>query len=187
MMKIVTRLMTGLVYGSALFLLLAATTPQAHAESHQAKVTLLANREYGPSLLKSIRKADKSIVFTFFVFKANDKRGNVPRQIVEELVQARKRGVSVLVLLDQEKKSKNDSLNEENRETADFLRRGGVRVAFESPRTRTHVKAAVFDRRYVYVGSHNLTQSALKHNNELSVLIDSPDLAEEVLGYLENL
>jgi phosphatidylserine/phosphatidylglycerophosphate/cardiolipin synthase-like enzyme len=186
-MKIISRLMTGLVCGSALFLLLAAGPPLARAVSHPAKVTLLPNRDYGPSLLKSIRKADKSIVFTFFVFKANDKRGNIPRLIVEELVQARKRGVSVLVLLDQERTSKNDSLNDENRETADFLRRGGVRVVFESPKTRTHVKAAVFDNRYVYVGSHNLTQSALKHNNELSVLIDSPDLADEVLGYLDNL
>jgi phosphatidylserine/phosphatidylglycerophosphate/cardiolipin synthase-like enzyme len=38
-----------------------------------------------------------------------------------------------------------------------------------------------------YLGSHNLTQSALRHNNALSVLVDSPELVAEVNTYLERL
>ena len=45
----------------------------------------------------------------------------------------------------------------------------------------------MIDGRYVYLGSHNLTQAALKHNNELSVLLDSPEVAAEVGAYLERL
>jgi len=45
----------------------------------------------------------------------------------------------------------------------------------------------VIDRRYIYIGSHNLTQSALKYNKELSVLIDSPELAGEMTAYLNGL
>jgi phosphatidylserine/phosphatidylglycerophosphate/cardiolipin synthase-like enzyme len=43
----------------------------------------------------------------------------------------------------------------------------------------------VIDKRYIFLGSHNLTQGALKYNNELSVLIDSPEMAAEVRAYLE--
>ena len=45
----------------------------------------------------------------------------------------------------------------------------------------------VIDGRYVYIGSHNFTQSALKYNHELSVMIDSPELSAEVTSYLNNL
>ena len=67
------------------------------------------------------------------------------------------------------------------------LTRGGVKVYFDSPSTVTHVKAVVIDGRYVYIGSHNLTQSALRHNNELSVLIDSPEMASEITSYMGKL
>ncbi|WP_243688574.1 phospholipase D-like domain-containing protein [Geotalea toluenoxydans] len=43
------------------------------------------------------------------------------------------------------------------------------------------------DSRYVFIGSHNLTQSALQHNNELSVMIDSPEMAAEIKAYLNRL
>ena len=49
------------------------------------------------------------------------------------------------------------------------------------------MKTAVIDSRYVYIGSHNLTQSALQRNNELSVLIDSPEIAAEVKAYLDRI
>ena len=37
------------------------------------------------------------------------------------------------------------------------------------------------------IGSHNLTQSALKYNHEASVWIDSSPLAEEALRYMKSL
>ncbi|NTW77347.1 MAG: hypothetical protein HGB33_06165, partial [Syntrophaceae bacterium] len=40
------------------------------------------------------------------------------------------------------------------------------------------------DQRLVLLGSHNLTQSALKYNNEMSLLIDRPDLAKEARTYM---
>ena len=51
----------------------------------------------------------------------------------------------------------------------------------------THLKVTVIDGRYVYLGSHNLTEGALRYNNELSVLIDSPEIAAETLTYLNQL
>jgi phosphatidylserine/phosphatidylglycerophosphate/cardiolipin synthase-like enzyme len=176
----------GLVCGSVLFFCLLTAVSPALAASHPAQVTLLPNREYGEALLHGIRKARRRVVFTFFLFKSTDSRANRPRQLVEELIEARRRGLAVTVVLEQDRGGK-DRLNEENRQTAALLERGGVRVIFDSPRTTTHVKAVVIDDRFVYLGSHNLTESALRHNNELSVLIDSPELAAEVLSYLNRL
>ncbi len=62
-----------------------------------------------------------------------------------------------------------------------------MKVFFDSSRVTSHAKLAVIDGRFVYLGSHNLTQGALAHNNELSVLVDSPEMAAEFRSYLERL
>lgn len=161
------------------------------AGTHATQTTLLRNREFAESLLDSIRSARKSVYLSFFLFKATDKRNNIPRQVVEELIRARKRGVVVTVLLERPSPNRsaagNDSLYADNRRTADLLARGGVKVFFDSPAVTTHTKTAVIDNHRVFIGSHNLSQSALQHNNELSVMLDSPDLASEVKAYLDRL
>lgn len=155
-------------------------------DGYPGKIRLLANRQYSEALLQGIGNARKSILCTFYVFKITSSAGNQPRRIAEELVQAKKRGVDVTVILESDN-GKRDHLTDENRHTARFLTRGGVKVYFDSPATVTHVKAVVIDGRLVYIGSHNLTQGALRHNNELSVLIDSPEVASEISSYLGKL
>lgn len=169
------------------FLLFSPCPLTRAAGGYQAKTYLLPNREYGEALLQGIRDARKSILCTFYLFKTTGSGDNRPERVAEELIRARKRGVEVMVLLERDDGAKEDRLTEENRRTADLLARGGVKVFFDPPSVVTHVKAAVIDRRYVYLGSHNLTQSALRRNNELSVLIDSPELAAEVTAYLDRL
>ena len=160
--------------------------PLPARENLTAQVTLLRNRDYASALKDGIREARKSIVVTMFLFKTTDSPGNLPRQVAEELVLARRRGVEVTVLLERNDRT-GDTLNDDNRTTAQILKRGGVKVFFDSPRVTTHVKAVVIDDRWVYLGSHNLTQSALRHNNELSLRIDSRELASEITGFLDRL
>jgi cardiolipin synthase len=45
----------------------------------------------------------------------------------------------------------------------------------------------VIDRRYVVVGSANWSYSAMEKNNEASVIIDSPKLAEVYIKYFEDI
>lgn len=158
----------------------------AAAGTFTTRTTLLRNREFSEALLQGVRSARTSIVFSYFLFKTTDARSNLPRRIADELVRAKRRGVDVTVLLEREGGDRS-TLNESNRETAAFLNRAGIKVFFDSPRTTTHTKIAIIDGRYVYLGSHNLTQSALQHNNELSVLLDSPELAAEAKAYLDRL
>lgn len=162
------------------------TGPLSARENLPAQITLLRNSDYAPALMEGIREAKKSIVVTMFLFKMTDSPGNLPRKVAEELVRARGRGVEVTVLLEQNDRP-GESLNDDNRTTAQFLKRGGVKVFFDTPRVTTHVKAVVIDGRWVYLGSHNLTQSALRHNNELSLRIDSRELAAEITGFLDRI
>jgi phosphatidylserine/phosphatidylglycerophosphate/cardiolipin synthase-like enzyme len=182
------RRLPAVARSAAAALLLALALPFAAAAEAPAaaRVTLLENRDYAKALLGGIREARTSIVVSTYLFKVAEKGNNLPRRIVEELITARRRGVAVTVILESSSDQR-DSLNRENHHAADLLARGGVKVFFDSPRVTSHAKVAVIDGRYVYLGSHNLTQSALLHNNELSVLVDSPEMAAEIRSYLDRL
>jgi phosphatidylserine/phosphatidylglycerophosphate/cardiolipin synthase-like enzyme len=162
------------------------TVLHAAQKGSPAKVTALQNQKYVDALLSGIRGAKREIVGCFFLFKVSPGKHGLPEKIVNELIAARRRGVDVSIELEQEQGGRG-AVYEQNRYAAQMLSSAGVNVRFDAPRTTTHVKAMVVDGRYVYLGSHNLTQSALKYNNELSVMIDSPDFAAEVLGYLDSL
>jgi len=174
-----------------LFLALIAVTllsVPVHAadKGYPGKVTLLQDHKYYDALISGIRKAKKEINGCFFLFKVTEHKNDLPMTIVRELIAAHKRGVSISIELEQAVSSKG-TVYEQNRRAATLLTDAGIKVRFDTPKTTTHVKALVIDGRYVYIGSHNLTQSALKYNNELSVMIDSAELAEEVTTYLNSL
>ncbi|MFA4916866.1 MAG: phospholipase D-like domain-containing protein [Syntrophales bacterium] len=149
-------------------------------------VTLLKNREYFPVLSAAIDNARKEIMISFFLFKTDAYPHNYPTIIMEHLIEAAGRGVKAVVILE---KGTDDSsgVNAHNQDTMVKLKKGGVEVYFDSIQTTTHTKLVVIDRRYTFVGSHNLTHSALKYNNELSVLIDSAPVAEDAASYINSL
>ena len=97
-----------------------------------------------------------------------------------------KRGVAVDVLLEQSD-DRNDDVTEGNRKAASRLKALGVRVAFDCPDLRTHIKAIVVDSRTILLGSHNLTYSALQNNNEVSVAIESPEMALKLENHIGGL
>jgi len=147
---------------------------------------LLTDGEYFEVMKEALEGAKEEIVMSFFLFKTNGYRGSYPDMILSRLISAAKRGVRVKIILERDA-NRSSMINRSNRETAERLRRGGIEVFFDSPKTTTHTKVAVIDRRYVFLGSHNLTSSALKYNNELSFVIDSPQMAREALDYVNEL
>ena len=165
---------------------LAATTPaQAAVTAVPNPVRVLADATYYDTLAALITNADQRIDLAMFVFKTGKGRNNRPAGLARDLVAARQRGVKVRVILEE---SRHDpTLNRSNQETAQLLRKGGVAVFFDSPHRTNHAKLAVIDGRYCLVGSHNLTQSALKYNHEFSLLLDNPTLAKEILAYMETI
>jgi phosphatidylserine/phosphatidylglycerophosphate/cardiolipin synthase-like enzyme len=150
------------------------------------RLTLLKNREYFHTLSERIQEARTQIVMAFFLFKTNGYPSSYPEVILRELGNAARRGVRVVLVLEQDAKP-DSTINRDNRRSSEQLKKAGVEIYFDSPKRTTHTKLAVIDGRYTFIGSHNLTQSALKHNNELSVLIDSPAVADKTLNYIKDL
>ena len=148
-------------------------------------VRLLKDRDYLPALLEGIDQARREIALSFFFFKTNGFKDHQPDRVLSHLREAARRGVKVDVVVEQGQEG--DNVSEDNAETAKKLRTAGIAVCMDGPDRTTHVKMVIIDRRYLFVGSHNLTQSALKYNHELSVRIDSPSLAEEGLRYMISL
>ena len=144
---------------------------------------LLTNEDYFPALIKAIDEAQSEIFMSIFSFKAGVHKNSYPDRILGHLAKAVKRGVKVTVILEITGRG-GDELNSQNRQTGKLLEEKGVKVYFDSPRTTTHTKLIVFDERLVMLGSHNLTQAALKYNNEISVMLTRPDLAKQARNYM---
>lgn len=165
------------------FILPALSSSYSTSQNPECRVTLLKNRDYFPVLIKAIDGAGTEIVMSFFLFKTNGYPKNCPDIVVAHLIDAARRGVTVKVILET---GRDLNLNKNNRETGIILKNGGVDVYFDHPTIKTHTKVVVIDKRYTFLGSHNLTNSALKYNNELSILIDSPKAALETLSYIDS-
>lgn len=149
------------------------------------EIRILPDEEYYPNLLDAIAGAKYEITMAMFLFKITDSPKNQPTAVLKELIKARQRGVKIRILL--EESGYDDGINEENHRTARKLSRNGIKVSFDSPKTTTHTKLVVIDGRYVFVGSHNLTHSALDRNHEFSLLVDNRALAQETLFYIRKL
>ena len=175
--------MTGRAVRTAAWLLCALLfCPRPLPAQPPAGAALLENRAYAGKLMQRVREAKRRIICAFYLFKVGERKGNLPAAIAVELIKARQRGVEVTVILEGGK-----TVWDANRHTASLLLRGGVKVVFPSRHAVTHAKVVAIDDRWVMIGSHNLTQSALQHNNELSVELASPELALEARRYLEGL
>jgi cardiolipin synthase len=96
-------------------------------------------------------------------------------RLIAELIDARRRGVDVRVVLTIQ--SDSDVYNRVNRVTADRLLRAGVRVYLYPG--MTHVKALTVDGCWAYTGSGNFDPLSLRHDRELGLAISAgPVIAE---------
>lgn len=181
------RIMTVLV--NSIVLITVAFSPALAAEKHSqnsdasSRAILLTNEDYFPALLKAIDEAQSEIFISIFSFKVGMHKNNYPARILGHLTKAVKRGVKVAVILETTSKH-GDELTAQNRQTGKLLEEKGVKVYYDNPKTTTHTKLIVIDEGLVILGSHNWTQSALKHNNEISILLDRPDLAFRARNYM---
>ena len=154
-----------------------------HSDQSTCPAILLTNEDYFPALLKAIDEAQSEIFMSIFSFKAGVHKNSYPDIILAHLARAVKRGIKVIVILENTG-GYDYKLDAENQKTKQLLEEESVKVYFDSPRQTTHTKLIVIDERLVLLGSHNLTQAALKYNNEISILLDRPDLAKRARNYM---
>ncbi len=150
------------------------------------KISLLKNKDYYWSLLSSINKAGKEISASMYLFKTSSSHAGRADKLLDALARAAGRGVKVDFILD-ESGNRRSGIGAINRKTSKRMIKEGINVRFDDLRKTTHTKVIVIDRKTVFLGSHNLTNSALQYNNEISVKIESAEVAETVLAYLEGI
>ena len=126
-------------------------------------------------ILREIEQAKKELLVAVYAFTSDDLAG--------ALVQAKKRGLSVQVIIDREfdagnEKSKGKFLDAQK---IPVRRISGVKsVAADKDNGLMHQKFAVVDRKLVFTGSYNWTHSAENLNDENLLLFrDAGPLAEE--------
>ncbi len=112
---------------------------------------------------------------------------SLSNQLLDEVVEAVKRGVEVRIVLDVNTWS--EKSNEENRKTALWLLGQGVEsVRFDSLEHTTHSKLLVVDGKTVLTGSTNWSYYSLARNTEVDILVkDSPRVAEVYRSHFEDL
>jgi len=137
----------------------------------------IPNRLYYPAVHELLKQAEKSIqVVMFEMFYYRKYPESLENQLVQDLIDAHKRGVNVEVILEQGAFGRITRRNK--REGGFMLSKAGVNIYFDSHSKTTHNKLIIIDERYTVIGSTNWSYHGLEKNNEASVLIDSISLAK---------
>jgi phosphatidylserine/phosphatidylglycerophosphate/cardiolipin synthase-like enzyme len=145
-------------------------------------VQLVTDAQYFQVAKKMIQEAKSLIQVMMFEMGYYDRYPNTPSNLlVKELIDAKKRGVKVEVIL--EVREGRDRTTERNRNTGKILSSGGVEVIYDPLFKTTHAKLMVVDGQLALVGSTNWTYYALTNNNEVSVLIRSKEVAKVLVDY----
>ena len=144
----------------------------------QADIQDISDNKYFQAVHEKLSGAKDSVYIAMYSISIElDKTGSEPYILLQDLIDAHKRGIRVEVYLDRYKaynESKNDS-------AFLMLSREDVPVRFIMPGKILHDKLIVIDKNIVISGSANWSYSALRLNSENSDLIVSREYAKEKL------
>lgn len=145
-------------------------------------ISILTDREYYYSVIEDIRRANGSILVAMYsmVYDPGDAL-DWANDLIRELVNAKRRGVNVTVILEHRAYH---GYMDENLEAYNYLSANNVTVLLDEDSATDHVKLVVIDGKVAYVGSHNWSESALYYNREASVRIVGDELAKELERYI---
>ena len=147
---------------------------------------LLLDKGYFSEINKIINGSNRSIRMIMFEASYYEKFNKSPsNQLIDALIKAKNRGVEVDVILDV--RQKDDRVTIRNLDTGKRLAAAGVNVILDTEQVTTHNKLLVIDEKTVVIGSTNWTYSALTSNHESSIVLESRQIAAELLDYFEKI
>ena len=152
----------------------------------QAEIKDISGRKYAPAVIKELNEA-KSSIYVCLYFIGYYGREGVVKEMLDALVQAHKRGVKVVVLLDQGNRTNKYTQYLKNERAFAYLLGHGVAVYYDDEKTVTHSKIVVIDGKTVILGSTNWSPESLEKSRETSVLLRSKDLAEMYLNKIKEI
>jgi len=170
----------------SIILALSLITPLHADEFYPAKVKDISDRHYEPAIIALLDGAKESIVMSMYSISLGTKENNPVKLLLNDLLEARERGVSVTIYLNTrfKKREKNTRIIE----TPEMKKLEDAGCVFHLIKShqRLHDKLIIVDARYVVEASANWSISALKDNYESATLIDSKGLARIKLARLES-
>ena len=119
-------------------------------------------------IIPIVNNAEKSILIETFIF--------THKGLSESLIQAKKRGVDVKIIVDATSASSSYSLVKK-------LRQNGIQVKVENYAGKMHMKTLIIDDEYFISGSMNLTKSGEKYNDENMLIIKNKDIVKQATGF----
>jgi len=147
-------------------------------------VQIITDRHYFGVVRKCFQEAQTSIKMMMFEAGYYEKYKDSPSNVlIRELIAAKRRGVEVKVILERREEKERATLR--NMKTGSLLAKAGVEVVYDPLDITTHTKLLIIDDRISIVGSTNWTYNALEKNHEVSVLIRSPEVANNLQKYFQ--
>jgi len=149
-------------------------------------VEVITNEEYFPRVHQILREAKDSIQVMMFKACYYEKYPDSPSNIlIRDLINAHQRGIKVEVIL--ERGSPKWKSTKENEKAGRILSEKGINVVYDFPFITTHSKMLIIDSNVSIVGSTNWSFYSLTHNNEVSVIIKSEEVAKELQNYFKKI
>jgi hypothetical protein len=170
-----------------LFVFLLLIAP-ASVLPYPADAVYIPARDYFSTLTTEINNARTSVFAIVYLFALYPDRSQAQTtQLVGALIAAKKRGVTVRVVLDKGDSPSadgQDDVNANNRMAYQYLKPQGIDVCFADVRAVMHAKTVVIDSAVVIIGSANWSEAAFQKNAEASALIRSKEVAVAALDEL---
>ena len=148
--------------------------------AEQCSAEVLFGKEYYEELRKHIAGAESSILVGMYLMISKPEKEEDPiNRLLDDLIEAKKRGVAVKVVLE-------DSRMGVSLAAYNKLKENGIQVYPDVPGKLLHLKAAVIDRRYVFLGSANWTRAAMEDNREATNFSESEGDAQKLTDLIES-
>ncbi|MFC1807941.1 phospholipase D-like domain-containing protein [Candidatus Omnitrophota bacterium] len=141
---------------------------------------VLFGEAYQESLHKHLIQAQESITVAMYFIILEPKGTGPINELVNDLIDAKDRGVSVKVVLE-------DSKLNENRLAYEKLRKSNIVVYFDTPKRLLHIKGVAIDDKYLFMGSANWSRAAIEDNYEATYFKDSSQDAIAFKQYVDNI
>lgn len=143
--------------------------------SYDGTVTLFYTPDMGKTpVLDGIKNAKSTIDIEVYTFSDSD--------VLKELVNAKKRGVKIRVILEENPFGGYSS----NKDTKDKLSYYGIENKWDNKAYNfTHSKFMVIDNRTGYIMTLNLTKSAFTKNREFGIIVTDENIVKELSKIFE--
>jgi len=158
----------------------------------EAEVRDISGNKYFEAVHLAFQNAETSIYVAMYEMHINPDRKSGPHyRLIQDLINALKRGVKVKVYLDRSESTDQDTreivIHDGSAIAYAMLRDAGVDVRYVVPSQRLHAKLIVVDERTVVDGSANWSYSALTDNAESTSMIISQQYAVLKLQWIWSL